>query len=295
MDNDSTVICSVTLEWANAQGAIQRKAVHKKATLRLCRNEFRQMILEIAAEKLAPFKFPLKNMSVHNKFMNEGKTSMKFQDQKCTVFLSNAPPGQLTTFLKLLFVKMTGDKKTNTAKVSLREQLLTSQPKVLDDISPVTVADLKHIKTSKSTDTTPSPLSRKRKLQDGHSPSPKKAFTVSDPLNDEQKEVLQACLGGQNVFFTGSAGTGKSYLLRKIIGALPPDVTTATASTGVAACHIGGITLHQFAGIGSGEATLDRSYQMASKPSVASIWRKCKHLIIDEISMVDANFFEVLS
>lgn len=61
---------------------------------------------------------------------------------------------------------------------------------------------------------------------------------------------------------------------------------------GVAACHIGGVTLHQFAGIGSGEATLERSIELASKPPTVSIWRKCKHLIIDEISMVDGGFFE---
>ena len=49
-------------------------------------------------------------------------------------------------------------------------------------------------------------------------------------------------------FILGSAGTGKSFLLKRIIGMLPPDATCITASTGIAACHIGGTTLHGFAG-----------------------------------------------
>lgn len=44
--------------------------------------------------------------------------------------------------------------------------------------------------------------------------------------------------------------------------------------------------------MGSGEASLERSIALASKAPACQIWRKCKHLIIDEISMVDGAYFE---
>lgn len=70
-------------------------------------------------------------------------------------------------------------------------------------------------------------------------------------LSAEQRAVLDLVLSGKSVFFTGSAGTGKSFLLRRIVEALreeyegSPDAVHVTASTGIAACNIGGVTIHR--------------------------------------------------
>lgn len=79
-------------------------------------------------------------------------------------------------------------------------------------------------------------------------------------LSNEQQGVLEAVVEkGKSIFFTGSAGTGKSVLMREIIKKLrekyrrEPDRVAVTASTGLAACNIEGVTLHSFAGIGLGK------------------------------------------
>lgn len=231
MGDAGTLCCGVNVEWFSKQGTLERKFSHKKANLRLIRNDRRDLYVEISPEKVVPIKLQLKNINVHKKFMNEGKTSIKFQSLNCTLYLSNAPPGQLLTFLKTMFVKMTGEKNAPNSNTPLRNQVLSGKLHHFEEIS----------KISKSTGTTPSPTAiRKRKLDHNESkkaPAAKRLYTASpsnsEPLDLEQKEVLDACLKGQNIFFTGSAGTGKSYLLKKIIGALPPDVTSATASTGL--------------------------------------------------------------
>ncbi|XP_053995462.1 ATP-dependent DNA helicase PIF1 [Hylaeus anthracinus] len=304
MDQDNcSVTCSVIIEQTDLHGSIQKKLNHRTATLRLVRNNFREMFVEIRAEKSnLVTKLPLKSISVFNKFMTDGKASIKFKDDNCTLFLSNAPTTQLINFLKTIYIKIT-NQSGQGLKNPLKEKLLSN--KSLgghQEISPATSAEVNRAKeraigVSRATITTPSPsAAKKRKRTDENgirSTSAKKLYenpTVTQ-ITEEQSKVLNAVVSGKNVFFTGSAGTGKSFLLKKIIAALPPDATMATASTGVAACHIGGITLHQFAGIGLGTAQLGRCYQMAARNS-ASFWRKTKHLIIDEISMVEATYFE---
>ena len=121
-------------------------------------------------------------------------------------------------------------------------------------------------------------------------------------LSDEQKKVLALVLErSKSVFYTGSAGTGKSVLMREIIKALKakyarePDRVAVTASTGLAACNVGGVTLHSFAGIGLGkEAIPDLVKKIKRNQKAKNRWMRTKVLIIDEISMVDGDLFDKL-
>lgn len=122
-------------------------------------------------------------------------------------------------------------------------------------------------------------------------------------LSNEQDLVKDlVCNNSKSVFFTGPAGTGKSVLMRAIIAQLKkkyvkdPERLAVTASTGLAACNIGGMTLHSFSGIGLGKddvQTLVR--KIRQNPKAKNRWLKTKVLIIDEISMVDGDLFDKLS
>ncbi|KAI9096104.1 PIF1-like helicase-domain-containing protein [Phlyctochytrium arcticum] len=107
-------------------------------------------------------------------------------------------------------------------------------------------------------------------------------------LSEEQEQVAAMVMNDKvNIFFTGSAGTGKSVLLRELITRLKTihgkEGVAITASTGIAAFNIGGITLHSFAGCGLAQDKVDKLIHMAtSNRRTATRWKKTKVLIIDE-------------
>jgi len=121
-------------------------------------------------------------------------------------------------------------------------------------------------------------------------------------LSEEQQNVLNLVTEyKKSVFFTGSAGTGKSVLLREIISALrrkylrEPDRVAVTASTGLAACNIGGVTIHSFSGIGLGkEPAEDLVKKIRRNAKAKQRWLRTKVLIMDEVSMVDGDLFDKL-
>uniref|UniRef100_UPI0037E8688D ATP-dependent DNA helicase PIF1 n=1 Tax=Semicossyphus pulcher TaxID=241346 RepID=UPI0037E8688D len=311
MEDGAQLQCCVTVEQLNSSGQATRRQVIRKASVILGRNEFQEIILRVTDGKV-PQSYRLKEFKLFTKFVREGKCTVKLLPENIQVLMSNCPPDQLNLFLKTLSIKHQAWQ--GSKPMSDREKLKAGLPRSFEAISPLQQKDIQKVNELRSkaapkglTDRTNKTtvagtgLQVKRSRSDTNfSPvksNPSKKPILSLPtrkLNKEQTAVLSAVLSGKNVFFTGSAGTGKSFLLKRIMGSLPPKSTFATASTGVAACHIGGTTLHNFAGIGSGSAPLEQCIELAQRPGVLQHWTSCRHLIIDEVSMVEAQFFDKL-
>ncbi|MFA6446003.1 MAG: AAA family ATPase [Candidatus Paceibacterota bacterium] len=104
-----------------------------------------------------------------------------------------------------------------------------------------------------------------------------------------QLEALNILKTGRSVFLTGSAGSGKTYLLNKYIAyirGLGGDVAI-TASTGIAATHMGGMTIHAWSGLGiSDDLSESDIYELLDRPHLKGRFARTHVLIIDEVSML---------
>lgn len=151
----------------------------------------------------------------------------------------------------------------------------------------------------------------------------------ADPDNKQQQAIAWA-QEGKNLFLTGKAGTGKSWTTKRIVHELsrrprpshsrhdrssheciPQDGASqsheqqesqknnsdrwciqVTAPTGIAAIHVDGMTIHRWAGIGLADTYDDFNKMM--NPEIRERIRATDTLLIDEISMVDGQFFDAL-
>ncbi len=107
-------------------------------------------------------------------------------------------------------------------------------------------------------------------------------------LTKDQMDALEkAVTSNENLFITGGAGTGKSYLINEIknIKEEHGENVALCAPTGVAADNIDGVTLHRLFGIGIGPL-------IDPYPDPPRVLKAVDTVIIDEISMVRCDIFE---
>lgn len=107
-----------------------------------------------------------------------------------------------------------------------------------------------------------------------------------------QAQALDIMKTGANVFLTGEPGSGKTHIVNQYVNYLRSSgiEPAITASTGIAATHIGGMTIHSWSGIGI-KTSLSRNEldAIASNNRIAKRIKAVKVLIIDEISMLPPN------
>ncbi len=112
-----------------------------------------------------------------------------------------------------------------------------------------------------------------------------------------QAEALKIMQTGVNVYLSGSAGSGKTYLLNQYIAWLRDHniPVAVTASTGIAATHMGGMTIHGFSGIGIRDFLSDYDLDaLTQKPYLSKRFEETQVLIIDEVSMLHARTLDMV-
>ncbi len=113
----------------------------------------------------------------------------------------------------------------------------------------------------------------------------------------QQSVALSLLKMGKNIFLTGAAGSGKTYLLNKYINYLKDHNigVAVTASTGIAATHLHGTTIHSWSGIGVRDALTTKDLEkLLTNKRIKSNYKKNKVLIIDEISMLHQHHLNMI-
>jgi ATP-dependent exoDNAse (exonuclease V) alpha subunit len=113
-----------------------------------------------------------------------------------------------------------------------------------------------------------------------------------------QKDALKILKTGKNVFITGPAGSGKTFVVNEYIRYLKDHEVPIgiTASTGIAATHMGGVTIHSWTGIGvKDRLNLQDIEEIGAKSYIKNKIQDAKVLIIDEVSMLHHFRFDMIN
>jgi ATP-dependent exoDNAse (exonuclease V) alpha subunit len=113
-----------------------------------------------------------------------------------------------------------------------------------------------------------------------------------------QRQALSVMLGGASVFLTGAPGAGKTFVLNEFIrrARARGKRVAVTASTGIAATHIGGMTIHSWSGLGIkdslSEWDIDR---LKDNDRLLKRYNATDILVIDEVSMLHGSRLDMVN
>ncbi len=112
-----------------------------------------------------------------------------------------------------------------------------------------------------------------------------------------QDTAIEILKTGANVFLTGEPGSGKTYVTNKYVAWLEAAGLTVavTASTGIAATHLGGLTIHSWSGVGARDTLSHYDLdQITTREKLVRRIKKTHTLIIDEVSMIDGKLLDMV-
>jgi len=113
----------------------------------------------------------------------------------------------------------------------------------------------------------------------------------------KQSDALKILKAGRNVYLTGAAGSGKTHVLNEYVTYLKHRGVRVgvTASTGIAATHIGGVTIHSWSGAGIRDTLSDSEIEaLEQKEYLWKRFNKTQVLMIDEVSMLSPRLFDTV-
>mmetsp|Transcript_39176 Transcript_39176/g.63533 ORF Transcript_39176/g.63533 Transcript_39176/m.63533 type:complete len:560 (+) Transcript_39176:243-1922(+) len=118
-------------------------------------------------------------------------------------------------------------------------------------------------------------------------------------MDSVQRRAVCEADRGEHLFITGGAGTGKSFVLNEVIKSLKDlhgkDAVAVTAPTWLAALRIGGTTINEWAGIGTGKEPKEAlAHRVRGKMASRVRWVKCKVIVLDEVSQLDGRLLDTL-
>ena len=113
-----------------------------------------------------------------------------------------------------------------------------------------------------------------------------------------QKQALAVMSSGANVFLTGAPGAGKTYVLNQFVkrAVRAGKRVAVTASTGIAASHLNGLTIHSWSGLGILDSLMPEDLKrLGGADRLIKRYNSTDILVIDEVSMLHGARLDMIN